>query len=192
MSRTVLVLTGGIGSGKSTVAGILAVRGAEIIEADRLGHDVLAPDGAAHAAVAARWPEVMRDGEVDRRALGRIVFGDPAQLAELEAFTHPAIRDLLVARLTASEADVVVVEIPIRAEWLDPTWPLLVVDVDDGIRRARLRDRGMDDDEIDARIAAQPSREEWRASATWVLENDGDLAHLAGEVGRVWANVSRG
>ncbi|UCG41653.1 MAG: dephospho-CoA kinase, partial [Acidimicrobiia bacterium] len=77
MSHTVLVLTGGIGSGKSTVAGILAARGADVIEADRLGHAVLAPDGAAHAAVVERWPEVATGGAIDRRALGRIVFGDP-------------------------------------------------------------------------------------------------------------------
>ena len=181
-----LVLTGGIGSGKSTVAGILSARGAHVIEADRLGHEVLAPGGAAYPEVASRWPEVVVDGEIVRRALGRIVFGDPDELAALESLTHPAIRDLLAARLAAADAVVTVVEIPIRAEWLDPSWPVLVVDVSEETRRPRLRDRGMDDDEIDARMAAQPTREQWRDGATWVVRNDGDLSALAGEVDRVW------
>lgn len=186
LTHSVLVLTGGIGSGKSTVAGILSARGAHVIEADRLGHEVLAPGGAAYPEVASRWPEVVVDGEIDRRALGRIVFGDPDELAALESLTHPAIRDLLAARLAAADAVVTVVEIPIRAEWLDPSWPVLVVDVSEETRRSRLRDRGMDDDEIDARMAAQPTREQWRDGATWVVRNDGDLSALAGEVDRVW------
>ncbi len=162
------------------------MRGADVIEADRLGHAVLTPDGAAFAQVAERWPEVVVDGAVDRRALGRIVFTDAVQLAELESFTHPAIRDLLAARLRESTSDVVVLEIPIRAAWLDPAWPVLVVDVDDAVRRSRLRDRGMEDDEIDARIASQPSRDAWREGATWVVRNDGGLAELAEAIDDVW------
>lgn len=169
---------------------MLAARGADVIEADRLGHAVLAPGGAAFAHVAGRWPEVVVDGQIDRRALGRIVFADPDLLAELEAMTHPAIRDLLVQRLEASTAGVVAIEIPMRADWLDPSWPVLVVDVPDGLRRARLSGRGMDEDEIDARIAAQPDRDEWRAGATWVVANGGDLADLAAEVDEVWREVA--
>lgn len=171
------------------MAGILAVRGADVIDADQLGHAVLAPGGAAFADVVARWPDVVAGGEIDRRALGRIVFSDAAQLAELEALTHPAIRDLLATRLDESESDVVVVEIPIRAPWLDPSWPVLVVDVDDDVRWSRLRARGMADDEIEGRIAAQPTREEWREHATWVVRNDGGLADLSEEVGRVWREL---
>ena len=81
------------------------------------------------------------------------------------------------------------IELPIRAAWVDEDWPTIVVDVDDEIRRARLLDRGMDDDEIDARIAAQPSAEEWRAGATWLVHNDGGLAELAEEVDGVWRQL---
>lgn len=147
---------------------------------------MLAPEGAAFRPVAERWPDVVVDGQIDRRALGRIVFADPTELAELEAFTHPAIRDLLATRLDATDAEVVVVELPIRATWIDADWPVLVVDVDDGVRRSRLLERGMDEDEIDARVAVQPSREEWRDGATWVIANDGGLADLAEDVDAIW------
>ncbi len=130
------------------------------------------------------------DGHIDRRALGRIVFGDPDELTALEEITHPEIRRLVTDRIDRSEADVVVVEIPIPAGWLHPAWVRLVVDADDETRRVRLRARGMDADEIDARLASQPSREEWRSLADLLIPNEGDLESLESEVGATWEALS--
>lgn len=171
-----IVLTGGIGSGKSHVAARLAERGWEIISADQIGHAVLQPGGAAFTAVADRWPEVLVDGRIDRRALGRIVFDNPAALAELEAFTHPAIRAVIAERLAAHPSRAVL-EIPLLTDWL-PGWPRVVVDAPDSLRRERLILRGMEEREIDARMAAQPSRDEWRKAADFVVDNG-----LAGDLG---------
>src|SRR6478736_1167046 len=93
-------LTGGIGSGKSTVAQMFAARGVPVIDADALAREVVAPGGPAHADVAAAWPEVIgKDGKVDRKRLGQIVFDDPAARKRLEGFTHPRIQAVADARL---------------------------------------------------------------------------------------------
>ncbi len=171
------------------MARLLGERGAEIIDADRLGHAVLAPGGVAADQVADRWPSVVVDGQIDRRALGRIVFADPAALAALEAMTHPEIRRLIGLRIETSDSEVVVVEIPIPARWLDPTWRRVVVDVDDAIRLSRLLDRGMTSEEIEQRMAVQPSRDEWQALADDLVANDGDLHELGRAVDRIWAGI---
>ncbi len=189
LSRVVVVLSGGIGSGKSTVAGLLASRGAAIVEADRLGHEVLLPGGAAYDAVTRRWPGVVVDGMIDRRALGEVVFGDEEELVALEALTHPAIAALLAERLDAAEAEVVVVEIPVLAPWIDPGWPVVVVEAPEDARRRRLLDRGLTDPEIDARIRSQPTHEEWRAVATWRVPNEGDRAALDAVVDGLWEEI---
>jgi dephospho-CoA kinase len=155
-----------------------------VVDADRLGHEVLAPGGDACADVTARWPEVAVGGVIDRRSLGRIVFGDPAALAELESVTHPAIRRRMVAELAAVDGPVVV-EVPIPAQWLPATWTRVVVDAPDEVRVARLRGRGMTDEEIDARMAAQPSRGEWLALADHVVDNGGDVNVLDERVSRL-------
>ncbi len=154
------------------------------MDADRVGHEVLAPDGPAFEEVAARWPSVLVDGAIDRRALGRIVFADPSQLAELEAITHPLIRGRLAALVAGADGPVVV-EIPIPVGWLPDEWPVVVVDAPDDLRRERLAARGMDPDEIVARMAAQPSREAWLAMADHVVDNRGDRSALTREVARL-------
>lgn len=176
-----IVLTGGIGSGKSTVAERFEAAGAVVVDADRAGHDVLEPDGAAFDAVARRWPEVVSDGRIDRRALGRIVFADADQLAALEAMTHPEIRRLVRDRLDAVDGPAVL-EVPIPVRWVPDDWPVVVVDVPDEVRRRRLRVRGMDDEEISQRMAAQPTRAEWLAMADEVVDNSGDRTALDDQV----------
>ncbi|NNL69734.1 MAG: dephospho-CoA kinase, partial [Acidimicrobiia bacterium] len=89
--HTRILLSGGIGAGKSAAARIIAARGYPVIHADKIGHAVLEPEGEAFPAVAARWPEVVVDGMIDRPRLAEIVFDDPAALTELESLTHPAI-----------------------------------------------------------------------------------------------------
>lgn len=151
---------------------------------------MLEPGGAAHAAVVARWPAVVVEGRIDRRALGRIVFADRAQLAELEAITHPAIHRELMTRVDAA-AGAVVVEVPIPVPWVPDEWPKVVVDAPDEVRVARLVARGLDVDEVTQRMGAQPSREEWLALADHVVDNGGTPEDLVAAVDRLVEELRR-
>ena len=162
------VVTGGIGSGKSTVTRLAAASGLATIDADLVGHDVLA--GAARAAVSARWPEAVVDGHIDRKILGAIVFADRSQLKELETLTHPLISAELRYRMVATTRGVLELSVPIP---LAGDLPTLVVDAPDGVRRQRLRDRGMSEEAIEGRMSNQPTRDEWLALATVVIDNSG-------------------
>jgi len=190
--RRRVLLGGGIGSGKSTAAGILAGLSAGVVSADRAGHRVLAPGGIGVRRVAARWPEVIRAGRIDRAALGRIVFADPGELADLEAITHPAIRAEIEARIAACAAAVIVVEMSLPIDLLGPGWCWVVIDAPDEVRFARLLERGMDRGEIGRRMGAQPSRQEWLDRADEVISNHGDLGWLEAECRRVWGLLAAG
>ncbi len=180
------ILSGGIGSGKSTIGRMLAAAGAFVIDADVVGHDVLKPDGEAYEAVAARWPEAVVDGRIDRGALARVVFAEADRLRELEAITHPAIRSRIQAAAEASSASVIVVELPLATDLLGPGWPRAVVMAPAATRLARLQARGMDRADATRRMAAQPSDEAWRRDADFVVDNTGDLAQMGAEVDRLW------
>jgi dephospho-CoA kinase len=187
------ILSGGIGTGKSTAGDIFAALGAEIVSADEMGHRVLEPGGEAYEAVASRWPDVVDPwGGIDRRALGRIVFADPGRLAELESVTHPAIRSRILSIVDGSEAPAVLVELPLARDLLGDGWRRIVVDAPVEVRRSRLRARGMDDDEIEGRMAAQPGREAWLAWADHVVDNSSDIDHLGRECLRVWEELTGG
>lgn len=177
-----VVLAGGIGSGKSTAGRLFASLGAEVIDADEVGHVILEPEGAAFDGVAARWPDFASEGAIDRTALGRLVFSDPAELEALEALTHPAIRSTITQRLVSSQTQVVVVEVPLLSDFLGDGWQRIVVDTPDAIRRQRLLARGMTEADVDQRMAAQPSRVEWLEAADLVLENSGTAEDLAAAV----------
>jgi dephospho-CoA kinase len=191
MDASGILLTGGIGSGKSTAAGMLAARGAAVVSADDAAREVLEPGGAAWTAVAVRWPEAVSEGKIDRRRLAEIVFGEAASLAELEAITHPEIRRVILARIElAAGAPLVVVEVPLPTDPVDRGWPVVVVDAPDETRRARLVERGMSLDDVRARMAVQPSRSEWLGAADRVLDNGGDLAALDAACGRLWRDLT--
>jgi len=162
------VVTGGIGSGKSTVTRLASAAGFATIDADLVGHDVLA--GPARAAVARRWPDVMVEGQVDRKALGGIVFSDRVQLKELEAITHPLISEELRYRMASSTRGVLELSVPIP---LAGNLPTVVVDAPDETRRERLRERGLTEEAIANRMANQPTRSEWLEMATVVIDNSG-------------------
>lgn len=167
------VVTGGIGSGKSTVTRLASAAGYSTIDADLVGHDVLA--GPARTAVATRWPEVMKEGHVDRKALGAIVFSDRSQLKELEAITHPLISEELRHRMAATTRGILELSVPIP---LAGNLPTVVVDTPDDVRRQRLRERGLSDEDIERRFANQPTRAEWLAMATVVIDNSGTPEEL--------------
>ncbi|CAL8971917.1 Dephospho-CoA kinase [Propionicimonas sp. T2.31MG-18] len=192
--RTVITigLTGGIGSGKSTVAELLRARGALVIDADRLAREVVEPGTPGLAAVVARFGEGVlgADGSLDRAALGRTVFADGDARRDLEAIVHPAVRSR-AAELSALAGpdDVVVHMIPLLVETgqQDAFDLVVVVDVDPDTQLARIRDRdGLDESQARARVQAQASRAERLAAADVVVDNTGSLADLAVQVADLW------
>ncbi len=189
----VVGLTGGIGSGKSAVAAMLAARGAVIVDADELARQVVEPGGAAYQGVVERFgPSVVRDdGTLDRPALAEIVFSDRAALGDLNALTHPAVRALIAERLAEQSAGdaVVVLVIPLLAEsGRYPVAGVLVVDCPEEVAVRRLVEhRGMSEDAARRRLAAQARRADRLAIADHVIANDGSLDDLAVEVDRAWA-----
>jgi len=194
-------LTGGIGSGKSTVAALLAERGAHVIDVDGLGREVIAPGGRAEAAVLHEFGPAISgpDGHIDRAALARAVFGQPGELARLTAISHPAINALMAERLDALPADAIaVLDMAILVESYlgrgDPEHSytrVVVVEAPAELRVQRAVARGMNADDVRARIASQATDDARRAVADIVVLNDGDLAALAERVDHVWSQLQR-
>lgn len=191
MSRTPLrvVVTGGIGSGKSLVCSMLADLGVVVIDADSLGHAVLEPGGEAFAQVASRWPQVVSEGRILRSRLGEIVFSDPEQLSALMAITHPHIRSRMQGEVDRHPDRPVAVEISAPSEEVTPDWPVLVVDADPGAIRSRLVERGMSEGDIRRRQGSQRARQEWLDMADEVVSNHSGPQALAEEVKRVAQRV---
>ena len=191
-----LGLTGGIGSGKSTVSARLAEHGATVIDYDLLAREAVALGTPALAAIAERFGDdvIAADGTLDRTALGAVVFGDDAARHDLEAITHPAIFDLAIA-LEATVADdaVVVHDHPLLVEvGMDAFCDLVVVvDVPEDVQVERLVTlRGMPEADARARLAAQGSREERVAVADIVLDNTGSIEDLEARVDEIWTRIS--
>jgi dephospho-CoA kinase len=182
------LLSGGIGSGKSVVRKVFEEHGLSTIDADSVGHEVLQPGGSGVAAVSAAWPEVVVDGEVDRKRLGAIVFADPAALAKLEGITHPGIFSLIETRLS-SLIRPVVVEIPLLVQPFPGMWRRIVVDAPDDMRVERAVAKGLGREQVLLRMASQPSRRQWLAAADLVVPNNGSIEDLevaaAGLVGLI-------
>jgi dephospho-CoA kinase len=171
------LLCGGIGSGKSAVRRILQNHGIGTIDADLVGHEVLEPGGPAIGAVEEAWPQVVERGVVDRQELGAVVFNDSASLERLEAITHPHIFALISERIEELDPPVVV-EIPLLMDPFAGSWRRMVVDAPDQLRVERSVSRGMGLDDVRARMAQQPSRQEWLAAADLVIPNAGGLDEL--------------
>jgi dephospho-CoA kinase len=184
-------LTGGLGSGKSTVGRLLAERGAALVDTDQLAREVVAPGTPGLAAVAERFGPgfVLPDGTLDRAGLAALVFAEPSARAALEAITHPLIRALAERRLAAAAAPVGVIEIPLLDAARRSSYRLdlvVLVDAPFEVAMSRARRRGWGEEEVRARAAAQPSDEERRLLADWVVPNGGSLSELREEVGRLW------
>jgi len=185
-------LTGGIASGKSSVSAILTELGAIVIDADRIAREAVARGTAGlDAVVAAFGPEILTpDGEMDRPAVGAIVFADEAQRRVLEGIVHPLVRDRMAEiEAGAGAEDVVVHDIPLLAESQGAASfdAVVVVDAPEELQVERMvRDRGMTREEAEARIAAQATREQRRAIATYLIENTGTLEDLRQRVTEVF------
>lgn len=191
-------LTGGIGSGKSTVAALLAERGAVVVDADRLAREAVAVGTEGFRAVVDRFgPDVIAgDGGLDRKALAGVVFGDPEALADLNGIVHPLVRAAIaaqVAELAGTDA-VVVLEIPLLVESGRSygASKVIVVDCPEEVAVRRLVEgRGMDEADARRRMAAQVSRAERLAAADVVIDNSGSVADLGRQVDTLWADLRR-
>lgn len=189
-------LTGGIASGKSTVAKILVELGAVLIDGDALAREVVARGTPGLAQVVAEFGEELLtpEGDLDRPALGRIVFSDEAARRRLEAITHPLIFERYAELEAAAPPDAVVVhDIPLLAESgrADNFDEVIVVDAPADLQVERMmRDRGWTREEAESRIAVQASREDRLAIATYVIENTGSLDDVRDRVEEVYAELT--
>jgi len=191
-------LTGGIGSGKSTVAELLAERGAVVIDADDLARRAVAPGTPGFDRVVETFGRDILgpDGGIDRAALADIVFADPSRLRELEAIIHPEVARLLVESLEPfrDTDDVIVYAVPLLAErGMAQGFDVVVVVVADVDRRIErlMRDRGMTAEEVRARVAAQLTDEERARVADVLLDNDGEPERLIPQVNRLWTDLAK-
>lgn len=195
----VLGLTGGIATGKSTVASMLRQFGAKIIDADELAREIVRPEQEA-------WREVVevfgtgilrKDRTIDREKLRKIIFADKRARKRLESITHPRIRALAqerVQKLAAEGADIIVYEAPLLFENQVHLWlrPVILVASDSSTQRRRLRERdGLSESEIQQHLNAQMPLEEKRKVADFVVENNGDLEELRRQVQQVWDKITK-
>ena len=187
-------LTGGIGSGKSTVCALLAGRGAVIVDADAIVREIQAPGGLAYDGIVRRFGDavVAADGGIDRPALAALVFSDASARHDLQRLTHPFVAQVMAERLASqAESDhVVVLDIPLLAERGRTAFPVagvVVVDCPVEVAVGRLIEhRGLSESDARARVAAQASREARLAVADLVIDNSGSMAALEAEVDRAW------
>jgi dephospho-CoA kinase len=193
----VIGLTGGIASGKSVVSQMLAEQGALVIDADKVGHEAYARGSGCYDAVVSAFGQdiVGPDGEIDRKALGGKVFGDPAQRKRLEGIVWPWMRGVMEQRLAGLRADavpVVVLEaaVLIEADWtpiVDRVW---LVEVSPDVARERLMARnGLTAEQADARIGAQLTNQERERHAQVVIDNGGTLEELRQRVSSEWERL---
>jgi dephospho-CoA kinase len=191
-------LTGGIGAGKSTVADLLAERGAVIVDADEVARAVVEPGQPALAKLVDRFgPTILdADGRLDRAALAKLAFVDDAARRDVEAITHPAINEEFGRRVAEAPSDaIVVLDVPLLVESPQARArgykTVIVVEAPRDIRLARLEARGVDRADAEARMSAQASDDERRAVATFVVDNSGDRASLRRQIDDVWTDLQR-
>ena len=186
-------LTGGIGSGKSTVAAMLGDRGASLLDADAIVRDLQTPGTPVFTAMVERWGDRILDddGGLDRQAVADIVFADADELAALNGIVHPAVGDEMSRRREAlADTDAtVILDIPLLVEsGHQGLAGVIVVDVDPEVAVTRLvAGRGFTPDDARSRIARQASREERLGRADLVVDNGGSLEDLTREVDRAWS-----
>lgn len=190
-------LTGGIGSGKSTVSSLLADRGAVIIDADAVVRELQEPGQPVFDAMVSRWGEgiVQTDGSLDRKGVASIVFNDDAELRALENIVHPALRSEIHRRIEAQRSTdhVVILDMALLTEKANPygASEIIVVDVPSDVAVVRLvSQRGFSVEDAERRIAAQVDRAERLAIADHTIDNRGDLADLEHQVDDLWRVIA--
>ncbi len=189
-------LTGGIGAGKSTVASMLAARGAVVIDADAIAREVVEPGMPALANLVDRFgPGILRpDGSLDRPALAAVAFVDDETRKELEAITHPMIGEEFLRRVAEAPADAVVVhDVPLLVESKRgfEYGAVIVVEAPLEMRLDRLEARGVARDDARRRIELQATDEDRRKIATWVVDNSGDVGRLEQKISEIWSELER-
>ncbi len=187
-------LTGGIGAGKSQVAAFFAELGAFVVDTDAIAREVVAPQSDGLLEIARVWPQVVRNGVLDRAALAEIVFSDPKARERLNALLHPHIRRRAMEReARAKPKQIIVHVVPLLFETgydrLVDTSVLVVAPLEERIARVVERDR-IDDARVRARIAAQMAPEEAQPRADFVIENDGNLGRLRERTREVYEALS--
>jgi dephospho-CoA kinase len=186
----IVALTGGIGSGKTTVGSIFAGLGAVVVDSDQIAREVVERGSVGFNLVVAEFgDEILKNGDINRSALGELVFADLDKLGKLEAITHPLIRQAFAKIVDESPKDSIIInQIPLLFESKHEYNfdYVITVSVSDAIRRERLIARGLSQGQIQARLNAQASDIQRESIADHVIENSGDLAALTQEVERVW------
>ena len=187
-------LTGGIGSGKSTVAAMLAAKGAVVIDADQISREIVEPgQPALDEIVASFGPGILRaDGTLNRGELARLAFADKDQTKRLNAIMHPRISAISAARIAAAPTGAVVIyDMPLLVETKQDSAVdhVIVVDVPVQVQRDRAIARGLDPVDVDRRIEAQATREARLAVANSVIDNSGDLKATAAQVDSLWESL---
>lgn len=195
-----IALTGGIASGKSTIARRLQSHGAVLVDADAIVRDVQRPGSPVLAEIVGAFGVgvVAADGSLDRTALGSVVFADPHALARLNAIVHPAVREESAKRFAEAQVDpraIVVYDVPLLVEArVDDPWDMIVVaHAPAEVRVARLiTHRSMDEAAARARVGAQATDEERLRVADVVIDTSGSLEHTLDQADELWARVSAG
>ena len=188
-----VALTGGIGSGKSLAAQFFADLGAVVVDSDQLARQVIERGSVGFDEVVTRFgDEILTVGDIDRKKLGEIIFADSTARGDLEAITHPRIREALAAIVaTLPEDRIVINQIPLLVETGGKARFDLVIAITspDELRYQRLLERGMKPQEIKSRIAAQVSDSARVAIADYIITNDGNAGNLLRQVKKLWEEV---
>ena len=190
-----VALTGGIASGKSTVADLFAQHGAVVIRADDLAREVVAKGGRAYDQVVAHFGNqiLTDDGQVDRAKLAAIVFSDPSELRELEEITHPAVQAQLANQIADQDPNqIVIYEVPLLIEknLFNKFDKSIAVIADLELRAQRAEERGYDPADFYARVENQTTDEQRRESVDIVIHNNGSLSQLAQQVDQAWQQLT--
>ena len=192
----VIGLTGGIGTGKSTVAQVLQEQGASVLSADLVGHEVYLPGRPGYHEIAKEWPQVIAlDSTIDRKKLGAIVFSDPKELAKLNSITHPRMKGMMREKLSEHDRKgdkVVVLEaaLLLEARWDDLANEIWVTVTPPEIVAKRVAERsGLDPAQVMERIRAQMSNEDRIKRANAVIDTSGDMESTRKQTLKLWQEL---